>query len=65
MKTKGDVNQVSSDVERLLLVHGLDGVGQHYLAGLPLAEEKFGRDMFLQMAVLAVFQKPEAEGVHA
>ena len=53
LKEKGDVNGVTSKVEDLLAVHGLDGGGTNYLAGLPLAEEKFGRDMFIQMALLA------------
>ncbi len=52
LREKGDVNGVTSEVERLLAVHGLDGKGNH-LAGLPLAEEKFGRDMFIQMGLLA------------
>jgi hypothetical protein len=52
LREKGDVNGVTSEVERLLAVHGLAGDG-NYLTGLPLAEEKFGRDMFIQMGLLA------------
>jgi len=52
LREKGDVNGVTSEVERLLGVHGLAGDG-NYLAGLPLAEEKFGRDRFIQMGLLA------------
>ncbi|MBC8282107.1 MAG: MMPL family transporter, partial [Chloroflexi bacterium] len=53
LEEKGDVNGVTSEVRDLLKVHNLDADGGHYLAGLPLAEEKFGRDMFIQMALLA------------
>jgi predicted RND superfamily exporter protein len=52
LREKGDVNGVTSEVERLLAVHGLAGDG-NYLVGLPSAEEKFGRDMFIQMGLLA------------
>ena len=52
LREKGDVNGVTDEVERLLAVHGLDSK-ENYLAGLPLAEEKFGRDMFIQMGLLA------------
>jgi predicted RND superfamily exporter protein len=53
LKEKGDVNGVTAKVEGLVSIHTLAGDGDHYLAGLPLAEEKFGRDMFIQMALLA------------
>ena len=53
LEDKGDVNGVTSKVRDLLEVHNLDADGGHYLAGLPLAEEKFGRDMFIQMGLLA------------
>ena len=52
-REKGDVNEVTAEVKDLLAVHTMLGGGDHYLAGLPLAEEKFGRDMFIQMALLA------------
>lgn len=52
LEDKGDVNGVTSKVRDLLEVHNLDADGGHYLAGLPLAEEKFGRDMFIQMGLL-------------
>ena len=53
LEDKGDVNGVTSKVRDLLEVHNLDADGGHYLAGLPLAEEKFGRDMFIQMGLIA------------
>ena len=53
LEEKGDVNGVTSEVRDLLKVHNLDADGGNYLARLPLAEEKFGRDMFIQMALLA------------
>ena len=53
LEEKGDVNGVTSEVRDLLEVHNLGTEGGHHLAGLPLAEEKFGRDMFIQMALLA------------
>jgi predicted RND superfamily exporter protein len=53
LREKGDVNGVTAEVKDLLAVHTLLGQGEHYLASLPLAEEKFGRDMFIQMALLA------------
>ena len=53
LKEKGDVNGVAAEVDGLVSVHTLAGDGGHFLAGLPLAEEKFGRDMFIQMALLA------------
>ena len=53
LENKGAADDVKSSIEELL-----DGVPikegtEYYFAGLPLAEEEFGRDMFLQMAVLA------------
>ena len=53
LKEKGDVNGAAAEVDGLVSVHTLAGDGGHFLAGLPLAEEKFGRDMFIQMALLA------------
>ncbi len=50
---------VASAVERLLERPTLAIDGEHYLAGLPLAEEKFGGQMFIQMGVLA----PIADGL--
>ncbi len=53
LKSKGEANNVASSINELVdKSRGLDGT-EHYLAGLPLAEEAFGHDMFLQMAVLA------------
>ena len=52
LESKGDANGVSSDIKALLKSPGLEIKGEHHLAGLPLAEETFGRNMFLQMAVL-------------
>ena len=53
LKNKSDVNGVTAKVERLLKTHNLTGDVTNHLAGLPLAEEKFGRDMFIQMGLLA------------
>ena len=53
LESKGDADGVSSDIEGLLKGPGREIEGEHYLAGLPLAEETFGRDMFIQMALLA------------
>ena len=51
--SKGDANGVSSEIKDSLKSPGREIAGEHYLAGLPLAEETFGRDMFIQMALLA------------
>ena len=53
LESKGDADGVASDIEEFLDVPGQAISGQHYLAGLPLAEETFGRDMFIQMGLLA------------
>ncbi|MEE9248079.1 MAG: MMPL family transporter [Dehalococcoidia bacterium] len=53
LENKGAANGVSSSIKALLKRNDGEGIGEHYLAGLPLAEEAFGRDMFLQMALLA------------
>ena len=50
---KGDANEVASAIRDLIVSSGLEGVGEHHLGGLPLAEESFGRDMFIQMGILA------------
>ena len=47
LESKGDADGVSSDIKELLKSPGLQIKGEHYLAGLPLAEETFGRDMFV------------------
>ena len=52
LESKDDANGVSSDIKGLLKSPGLEIKGEHHLAGLPLAEETFGRNMFLQMAFL-------------
>ena len=52
LESKGDADGVSSDIKGLLKSPGLDIKGEHHLAGLPLAEETFGRNMFIQMAFL-------------
>ena len=52
LESKGDANGVSSDIKGLLKSPGLEIKGDHHLAGLPLAEETFGRNMFIQMAFL-------------
>ena len=52
LETKGDANDVAASIERLLEESTLREA-EHHLAGLPLAEEAFGRDMFIQMGILA------------
>jgi predicted RND superfamily exporter protein len=53
LESKGDASGVSADIKALLKSPGLEVEGEHYLAGLPLAEETFGHDMFIQMGLLA------------
>ena len=53
LESKDAANGVASDIESLLEANGQPQTSEYYLAGLPLAEEAFGRDMFLQMALLA------------
>ncbi|KKK86532.1 hypothetical protein LCGC14_2762300, partial [marine sediment metagenome] len=53
LESKSAANGVASDIEGLMEKEGDLGKAQYYLAGLPLAEEAFGRDMFIQMALLA------------
>ena len=53
LESKEDANGVSSAIRALIVTTGLEGAREHYLGGLPLAEEAFGRDMFIQMGILA------------
>ncbi len=53
LESKGDANDVSSSIEGLVNNSDLPDTAETYLAGLPLAEEAFGRDMFIQMGLLA------------
>ena len=53
LESKGDADGVSSRVKDLLKSPGQEIRGEHYLGGLPLAEETFGSDMFIQMGFLA------------
>ena len=53
LESKDAANSVSSSIKDLLERNDGAGTTKYYLAGLPLAEEAFGRDMFLQMALLA------------
>ena len=53
LESKGDANGVSSSIDRLIDDSGLPTTTETYVAGLPLAEEAFGRDMFIQMGILA------------
>ena len=53
LESKDAANSVSSSIKDLLGRNDGAGTTKYYLAGLPLAEEAFGRDMFLQMALLA------------
>lgn len=53
LESKGDANDVSSAIEDVVDESRFGGGTDTYLAGLPLAEEEFGRDMFVQMAILA------------
>ncbi|MEE9262670.1 MAG: MMPL family transporter, partial [Dehalococcoidia bacterium] len=53
LESKDAANGVSSEIKGLLEKNGQPSTAENHLAGLPLAEEAFGRDMFLQMALLA------------
>ena len=53
LESKDAANGVSSEIKGLLEKSGQPSTAEFHLAGLPLAEEAFGRDMFLQMALLA------------
>ena len=53
LESKGDADGVSSRIKDLLKSPGQEIRGEHYLGGLPLAEETFGSDMFIQMGFLA------------
>ena len=53
LESKDAANGVSSKIKELLEKNGQPSTSEFHLAGLPLAEEAFGRDMFLQMALLA------------
>jgi len=53
LESKGDANDVSSAIEDIVDESALESGADTHLAGLPLAEEAFGRDMFIQMAILA------------
>jgi predicted RND superfamily exporter protein len=53
LESKSDANDVSSAIEDIVDESSLGSGTETYLAGLPLAEEEFGRDMFVQMAILA------------
>ena len=44
---------VAGDIERLSEELRASGATEYYVAGLPLAEDAFGQDMLVQMAVLA------------
>jgi predicted RND superfamily exporter protein len=52
LESKDAANGAASAIDGLVEEHGLES-GEYYLAGLPLAEEAFGRDMFIQMGLLA------------
>ena len=53
LESKSAANDVASGIEELMEEEGDLATAQYYLAGLPLAEEAFGRDMFIQMGLLA------------
>ncbi len=53
LESKDDANGVASSIKALVDTSGLPNTVETYVAGLPLAEEAFGRDMFFQMALLA------------
>ena len=53
LESKSDANGVSSSINSLIEESGLPVTTETYVAGLPLAEEAFGRDMFIQMGILA------------
>ena len=53
LESKDAANGVASAIEKILDRGDVPDSATFHLAGLPLAEEAFGRDMFLQMALLA------------
>ncbi len=53
LESKDDANGVASSIKALADRSELPDTANTYVAGLPLAEEAFGRDMFFQMALLA------------
>ena len=53
LESKGNANGVSSSIGSLIDESSLPATSETYIAGLPVAEEAFGRDMFIQMGILA------------
>jgi hydrophobe/amphiphile efflux-3 (HAE3) family protein len=53
LEKKDDANGVASSIENIVDGSDLPDTADTHLAGLPLAEEAFGRDMFFQMGLLA------------
>jgi len=53
LESKGDANGVAGKIEGLIAGEPALASVESYLAGLPLAEEAFGRQMFIQMGIFA------------
>ncbi len=53
LESKDAANGVASSIQTLMDRSELPATVETYVAGLPLAEEAFGRDMFFQMGLLA------------
>jgi uncharacterized protein len=53
LESKGDANGVAPAIEGLVAGEPALASMERYLAGLPLAEEAFGRQMFIQMGIFA------------
>ncbi|WP_370279790.1 RND family transporter [Pontibacterium sp.] len=48
---KSESYRLSQEIQAV--IEGLDGQNQYYMAGLPVAEDTFGVEMFIQMAISA------------
>jgi predicted RND superfamily exporter protein len=51
LQTKEAAHKVAGEIEAIIAEEG--GDEEHYLAGIPIAESTFGREMFIQMALYA------------
>jgi hypothetical protein len=49
IEAKDRAHEIGAEIDALIA--GMDGDETYYLAGIPLAEDRFGAQMFLQMAV--------------
>ena len=53
LKDKSDANPVSAEIKEAVQESAVLAGTESYVAGLPLAEEAFGEQMFVQMAIFA------------